>query len=145
MLNQPGRGAKGWHLPARHGQLYITPALLRDGAGTNRQSLGRCPGAPAASAPTSQKNPSALPGAACESRPPLPACRQPGRERAALDSTSREELNPAHLSHLIYGSISPGKVGGLFFFYFPFSFPRSTPSRDCRAGLLVCSHGSIPR
>lgn len=56
--------------------------------------------------------------------------------------TSREELNPAHLSQLIYGSLSPGKVGGIFF---PFSFPprrHTVPGLLC-SGLLPWEHHSL--
>lgn len=89
---------------------------------------------PLASAPAPQI-PSPLPSAACDLHP----C-PPGREGSC---TSREELNPAHLSHLIYGSIIPGKAGGIFSPCHPPQLHLPAASQPQEHHSLTQTHGHL--
>lgn len=87
MPNQLGRGAKGWHRPGTACQPVTGSSVWSwscSGMGLKPpgKALAAARGA-GASIPISRRA-SPLPGAACESRPPLLA-PQPGRERAVSD------------------------------------------------------------
>lgn len=87
MPNQLGRGAEGWHLPGTACQPVTGSSVYSwscSGMGLEPpgKALAAARGA-GASIPISRRA-SPLPGAACESRPPLLA-PQPGRERAVSD------------------------------------------------------------